>query len=61
MPDSGDTLERQRRWQQGRAALSWAEKVRMAARIRESVRALRATARKPQDEEHPSPPAASLS
>ena len=61
MANAPEWLERQRRWQQRRAAMSWAEKVRMAARIRESVRALRATARKPQDEEHPSPPAASLS
>jgi hypothetical protein len=34
-------LERQARWQKGRAALSWPEKIRMAEAIRESVRALR--------------------
>ena len=35
-------LERQAQWQKGRKALSWPEKIRMAERIRESARQLRA-------------------
>ena len=34
-------LERQARWQKTRRALSWPEKIRMAERVRESVRQLR--------------------
>jgi len=51
MRDAGEILERQRRWQQARRTLSWAEKVRLVERVRESVRALRASASLP----HPSP------
>ena len=35
-------LERQARWQKTRKSLSWPEKIRMAERIRESARQLRA-------------------
>lgn len=34
-------LERQARWQKSRKTLSWAEKVRMAEAIRESIHRLR--------------------
>lgn len=56
MPDAREILERQRRWQHGRTALTWAEKVRMAERIRESARALRASAVKRQDDLRHEPP-----
>jgi hypothetical protein len=56
MSEVREILDRQRRWQHGRTALSWAEKVRMAERIRESARALRASAVKRQDDpRHESP------
>ena len=41
MRDIQKMLERQARWQKGRAALSWPEKIRMAEAIRESIRLLR--------------------
>jgi hypothetical protein len=47
MPDAPELLERQARWQQGRTALTWAEKVRLAERVRESAKILRATAEQP--------------
>ena len=56
MPDPEETFERQRRWQKARATLSWAEKVRMAERIRESARALRATAVSPPESPEPQSP-----
>ncbi len=34
-------LERQARWQKTRQTLSWPEKIRMAEKVRESVRQLR--------------------
>ncbi len=42
MFDIHELLERQARWQKDRSSLSWAEKVRMAEAIRESVKQLRA-------------------
>ena len=47
MRDAPELLERQARWQQGRTALTWAEKVRLAERVRESAKTLRATADQP--------------
>jgi hypothetical protein len=41
MSDIQQLLERQARWQKARRTLSWPEKIRMAERIRESVRKLR--------------------
>lgn len=38
-----ELLERQSRWQKSRQALSWAEKIRMAERVRESALQLRAS------------------
>ena len=43
MNDIEQMLERQARWQKSRQALSWPEKIRMAERIRESARLLRAS------------------
>jgi len=42
MSDIQEILERQAQWQKGRKALTWPEKIRMAERIRESARQLRA-------------------
>ena len=42
MSEIQQLLERQARWQKTRQALSWAEKIQMVERIRESVRQLRA-------------------
>lgn len=36
------TFERQTHWQKARQTLSWPEKIRLAEKIRESVRQLRA-------------------
>jgi hypothetical protein len=41
MDDVKTMLERQADWQKSRAKLSWAEKVRMAEAVRESVATLR--------------------
>lgn len=41
MIDVEQMLERQARWQKSRQALTWAEKIRMAERVRESVIQLR--------------------
>jgi len=38
-------LERQAQWQTSRQSLTWPEKIRMAERVRESVRQLRAQPR----------------
>ena len=43
MTDVEQLLKRQAEWQQKRQALTWPEKIRMAERIRESVRQLRAS------------------
>ena len=51
MSDIQKLLERQARWQKTRRALSWPEKIRMAERVRESARQLRA-ARKAEPREH---------
>jgi hypothetical protein len=51
MSDIQELLERQARWQKTRRALSWPEKIRMAERVRESARQLRA-AWKAQPQEH---------
>jgi hypothetical protein len=42
MTDLEHMLERQAQWQKSRQSLTWPEKIRMAERIRESVRRLRA-------------------
>ncbi len=47
MRDLRTMFERQRQWQQGRKALTWAEKVHMAESIRETARVLRAGAKRP--------------
>jgi hypothetical protein len=44
MLDVPALLERQAAWQRGRAALPWAVKLRMAVIMRETQRALRASA-----------------
>jgi hypothetical protein len=41
MTDVAQMLERQARWQKRRQALTWAEKIRMAERVRDSVVHLR--------------------
>ncbi len=45
MTDLEGMLKRQAQWQKGRRALTWSEKIRMAERVRESVRELRARPR----------------
>jgi hypothetical protein len=42
MNEIRDLLERQARWQKTRQALTWPEKIRMAERVRESIRQMRA-------------------
>jgi hypothetical protein len=46
MLDVRELLERQARWQKGRASLSWPEKIRMVEAIRESAIQLRASGAK---------------
>ena len=41
MTDLEHMLERQAQWQKSRQSLTWPEKIRMAERVRESVRQLR--------------------
>ena len=41
MTDVEQLLRRQAQWQRSRQALTWPEKIRLAERIRESVRQLR--------------------
>lgn len=41
MNDVKHNLQRQAAWQKGRAALSWPDKIRMAAEMREAIRQLR--------------------
>jgi hypothetical protein len=43
MADPEDLLRRQAEWQKSLARLPWPEKLRMAARLREAVMALRRT------------------
>jgi hypothetical protein len=45
MTDLERMLERQAQWQKSRRSLTWAEKIRMAERVRESVGQIRARAR----------------
>jgi hypothetical protein len=45
MTDLEHMLERQAQWQKSRKSLTWPEKIRMAERVRESVRQLRALPR----------------
>jgi len=45
MTDLEHMLERQAQWQKSRQSLTWPEKIRMAERVRESVRQLRAQPR----------------
>lgn len=44
--DVQELLRRQAEWQKSRKDLSWPEKIRMVEKVRDSVRALRATADK---------------
>jgi hypothetical protein len=50
MTDLEELLRRQAQWQKSRQSLTWPEKIRMAERVRESVRQLRAQPRPPQPE-----------
>ncbi len=54
MSEIQELLERQARWQKTRRGLSWPEKVRMAERVRESVRQLRRPPKAEQDNPEPS-------
>lgn len=45
MTDLEDMLKRQAEWQKSRRSLTWAEKIRMAERVRDSVTLLRAQPR----------------
>jgi len=45
MNDIQKMLERQTQWQKGRKDLTWPEKIRLAERVRESARQLRASGR----------------
>lgn len=44
MNDVADMLQRQAAWQRSRAGLSWTEKVRLAARLRDAALAMRESA-----------------
>jgi hypothetical protein len=46
MTDSRKLLQRQAGWQKRRKALSWAEKIRMAERVRDDAAKLRSTGSK---------------
>ena len=46
MTDLEHMLERQAQWQKSRQSLTWPEKIRMAERVRESVRQLRVQPRR---------------
>jgi hypothetical protein len=46
MTDSRKLLQRQAAWQKRRKVLSWAEKIRMAERVREDAAKLRSTGSK---------------
>lgn len=46
MRDIKEMLQRQAKWQQGRAKLSWAEKIRAVERVRGDVLALRQSLRR---------------
>lgn len=52
MNDLEELLRRQAEWQRSRRSLTWPEKIRMAERVRESVKQLRAQPRPPR----PGPP-----
>jgi hypothetical protein len=52
MTDVEELLKRQAQWQKSRHSLTWPEKIRMAERVRESIRQLRAQPRPTQ----PGPP-----
>ncbi len=41
MSDTQELLERQARWQKARKNLTWSEKIRMAERVRATIRKLR--------------------
>ncbi len=43
MNDVHDMLKRQAGWQRSRQSLTWPEKIRMAQKVRESVKQLRAS------------------
>jgi len=45
MTDLEQMLKRQAQWQKSRQSLTWPEKIRLAERVRESVRQLRAQPR----------------
>ena len=45
MTDLERMLERQAQWQKSRRSLTWAEKIRMAERVRESVAQIRTRVR----------------
>jgi hypothetical protein len=45
MTDLEHMLARQAQWQKSRQSLTWPEKIRMAERVRESVKQLRARPR----------------
>ena len=47
MSDQKERFERQAKWQKSLRELSWPEKVRMAAKLRDSVRALRTRMKPP--------------
>jgi hypothetical protein len=46
MTDSRKLLQRQAAWQKRRKAFSWAEKIRMAERVRDDAAKLRSTGSK---------------
>jgi hypothetical protein len=48
--DTEAMLRRQAEWQKSRQSLTWPEKIRMAERVRESIRKLRVHARPAQPE-----------
>ena len=55
--DVQELLRRQAEWQKSRKDLPWPEKIRMAEKIRDSIRTLRATsAKKVHQKPQPPPP-----
>ena len=56
MSEIQELLERQARWQKTRRALSWPEKLRMAERVRESIRQLRRPQKAEPDNPERTPP-----
>jgi len=55
MYDAQELLKRQAEWQASRSRLSWGEKIRLAERIRDDIRAIKSPHRRHIGDHPPSP------